>query len=127
MPKPHKVLFVEDSGFFRKGVAQSLTHEGFEVVTAATGEEALDLASREQPDIILLDMMLPRLDGMMVLRVLRAKAETQNIPVIVLSGSAMERDQAEAYKLGISRYFRKDNSPMSELVAAIRGALDVVV
>ena len=126
MKKQPKILFVEDSGFFRKSVALCLESEGFAVVTAATGEEALAAASRELPDVILLDMMLPRLDGMMVLRVLRGRPETKDVPVIVLSGSAMERDRAEAHKLGISRYFRKDASPMSELVAHIRGTLGVV-
>lgn len=72
MLKQPKILFVEDSGFFRKAVAQSLTHEGFNVTTAATGEEALQFAQSEPPDLVLLDMMLPRLDGMMVLRILRS-------------------------------------------------------
>ncbi len=126
MPKQPKILFVEDSGFFRKAVAQSLTNEGFDVVTATTGEEALQSAQSETPDMILLDMMLPRLDGMMVLRILRGGEKTRNIPVIVLSGNAMDRDRTTAQKLGISHYFRKDTSPMSELVASIRSTLGFV-
>jgi len=121
-----KILFVEDSGFFRKAVAQNLTGEGFNVITAGTGEEALKSAQTDQPDLILLDLMLPRLDGMMVLRILRASSETRNIPVIVLSGAAVERDKVVALKLGISQFFRKDASPMEELVASIRSTLGVV-
>ena len=126
MAKQPKILFVEDSSFFRKSVSQTLAGEGFNVVTAATGEEALQLANAETPDIILLDMMLPRLDGMMVLRVLRSGEKTRHVPVIVLSGSTMERDRTAAQKLGITHYFRKDASPMQELVAKIRATLGVV-
>ncbi len=125
MAKQPKILFVEDSGFFRKAVAQSLTSEGFQVITAGTGEEALQLAATAEPDMILLDMMLPRLDGMMVLRVLRSNTNTRNIPVIVLSSAAVDRDRDAAFKLGISHYFRKDHSPMHELVASIRSTLGV--
>lgn len=123
MLKKSKILLVEDSIFFRKAVAQSLTKEGFEVITASTGEEALKSARNDHPELILLDMMLPKLDGMMVLRILRSDAETREIPVIVLSGNPMDRDRVSAEKLGISAYFRKDNSPMFELVAAIRATL----
>ncbi|ABF39403.1 response regulator receiver protein [Candidatus Koribacter versatilis Ellin345] len=126
MSKQPKILFVEDSIFFRKAVTQTLTNEGFEVQTAATGEEALQRAQNETPDMILLDMMLPRLDGMMVLRILRSGEKTRNIPVIVLSGNAMERDRATAQKLGISHYFRKDASPITELVTTMRAMLGVV-
>jgi CheY-like chemotaxis protein len=125
MSKQSKILFVEDSGFLRKAVAQSLTNEGFDAITAATGEEALKFAQSEQPGLILLDMMLPRLDGMMVLRVLRASVDTRHIPVIVLSGNSMDRDKTAAQNLGVSHYFRKDSSPMEELVASIRSTIGV--
>ena len=126
MSKQAKILFVEDSGFFRKAVAQSLTKEGFAVSTAATGEEAIQAAQSELPALILLDMMLPRLDGMMVLRILRSSNATRNIPVIVLSSNPMDRDKTAAQKLGITHYFRKDGAPMEELVASIRSTLAVM-
>jgi CheY-like chemotaxis protein len=106
--KQAKVLIVEDSGFFRRTIAQSLTKEGFNVVTA---EEGLKRAQEARPDIILLDLMLPRLNGMMVLRILRSTPATREIPVIVLSSDATERDIAEAERLGISHYFQKDRAP----------------
>jgi DNA-binding response OmpR family regulator len=125
MLKQPKILFIEDSGFFRKAVAQSLASEGFDVITAGTGEDALKVTQNEQPDLILLDMMLPRLDGMMVLRILRGTAETRHTPVIVLSSNTTERDRTAAQKLGISYYFRKDSSPMEELVASIRSTIGI--
>jgi len=105
----------------------SLTKEGFKVIPASTGEEALRIAQTEQPELILLDLMLPKLDGMMVLRILRSSSNTREIPVIVLSGNPMERDKVTAQKLGITQYFRKDASPMNELVATIRTTLGVAV
>lgn len=118
-----KILLVEDSGFFRKALTQTLANEGFDVIAAATGEEALQLAGQVQPDLVILDMLLPRLDGMMVLRVLRAGQSTRNLPVIVLSGNSMERDRDAAQKLGISHFIRKDSAPMDHLVASIRSVL----
>ncbi len=123
LTKQAKILVVEDSGFIRRAMSQSLVKEGFAVVDAATGEEGIQRAKEELPDLILLDMMLPRLNGMMVLRILRGDPATHEIPVIVLSGTITERDVAEAEKLGISRFFQKDSSPIEQLVAAIRESL----
>ncbi len=123
--KQAKILIVEDSGFFRKAMARSLTIEGFEVVTAATGEEGLRCAQEGHPDLILLDMMLPRLNGMMVLRMLRGAPATREIPVIVLSGDMVERDVTEAKRLGISYYFQKDQAPIEKLVAVIRSTVRI--
>lgn len=125
MSKQPKILLVEDSGFFRKAVARSLSNAGFNLIAAATGEEALKFAQNEQPGLILLDMMLPRLDGMMVLRILRGSADTRHVPVIVLSSNSMDRDKTAAQKLGVSHYFRKDSSPMEQLVASIRSTIGV--
>lgn len=122
MSKPAKILIVEDSGFYRRGLEHCLTRAGFAVMSAATGEEGLQ-AVQEHPDLILLDMMLPRLNGMMVLRVLRGAPATREIPVIVLSGTAMDRDIEQAEKLGISRFFKKDTSPQEQIVEAVRSTL----
>jgi CheY-like chemotaxis protein len=126
MSKLPKILVVEDSGFFRRAISETLKNEGYEVSSVATGEDALQTVRSNQPDLILLDMHLPRLDGMMVLRILRSAPETRSLPVIVLSGNAMERDRAAAEKLGVSHYIQKDRLPMDELVLSIRAALGVV-
>lgn len=125
MNKQTKILVVEDSAFFRRAISHALASEGFEILAAATGEQALKSA-QELPDLILLDMHLPRLDGMMVLRILRGAAATREIPVIILSANAMERDKQAAEKLGISHFFKKDSSPVGHLVNAIRSTLSVV-
>lgn len=122
MNKQMKILVVEDSAFFRRAITYALSSEGFEVLAAATGEEGLKSA-QQSPDLILLDMHLPRLDGMMVLRILRGAVATREIPVIVLSANGMERDRLAAEKLGVSYYFQKDSSPVGHLVNAIRSTL----
>ena len=125
MSKLPKILVVEDSNFFRRAISETLTNEGYEVIAVATGEDALQSVKGNVPDLILLDMHLPRLDGMMVLRILRSNPATRSLPVIVLSGNAMERDRAAAEKLGVSHYIQKDRLPMDQLVLSIRATLGV--
>jgi CheY-like chemotaxis protein len=79
------ILLVEDSRFLRRANERVLTKAGYEVVTAADGEEALQLARTSVPDLILLDMLLPKLGGPEVLRALRSNPATAAIPVVVLS------------------------------------------
>ena len=118
-----KILIVEDSKFFLKAIASSFEQQGFQVVTAGTGEEALKQAQATQPDLILLDMMLPRLDGMMVLRMLRGIPALSSTPVIVLSGNSSAHDQTQAQNLGIAGYFLKDSTPVTQLIAQVRKTL----
>ena len=106
-----KILIVEDSKFFLKAIASSFEQQGFQVVTAGTGEEALKQAQAAQPDLILLDMMLPRLDGMMVLRMLRGIPALSATPVIVLSGNSSAHDQTQAQNLGIPAISSKTLRP----------------
>ncbi len=98
-----KILLVEDSKALRMASARVLTRAGYEVCTAGDGEEALRVAQEKHPDIILLDMLLPKLSGEDVLRVLKANPDTSTIPVIVLTALSKKnkdrllRDGAEAY------------------------------
>jgi CheY-like chemotaxis protein len=123
MSKLSKILVVEDSAFFRRAISEGLTREGYAVTAVASGEDALQHIRADKPNLVLLDMHLPRLDGMMVLRILRSAPETKELPVIVLSGNAMERDRAAAEKLGVSDYIQKDRLPMEQLVLSIRAIL----
>ncbi len=115
MPQKPKALLVDDSKFFLKAAASVLESQGFQVVTAATGEDALRCAQAEKPNIIFLDMMLPRLDGMMVLRMLHANPATRSTPVIVLSGNKMSYDIEQAKALGVVDYCIKDATPLETL------------
>jgi two-component system phosphate regulon response regulator PhoB len=110
-----RVLLVEDDRFLRRACEASLRQRGLTVTTAADGEEGLRLARSEQPDLILLDMLMPKLSGLEVLRALRADAATRAVKVLILSNSSREQDIAEVSNLGISGYFVKSNLSLQEL------------
>ena len=88
----HKILLVEDNKLTRLACERSLAKAGYKVVTAKDGEEALDMAGGELPDVILLDMMLPKLSGPEVLQQLKRNPKTARIPVIVLSGLSQKNE-----------------------------------
>jgi DNA-binding response OmpR family regulator len=101
-----KILIVDDSRFLRIANERALVKAGHEVITAADGEEGLRLAQEQKPDLVVLDMLLPKLSGPEVLRALRKNAETARIPVMVLTSLP----QTNAQKLideGATSYFAK--------------------
>jgi len=112
---PKRVLLVEDDRFLRRACEVSLRQRGFTVVTAADGEEALRLARTEAPDLVLLDLLLPKLTGLEVLRTLKAEDATRAIPVLVLSNSSREEDVQRVLKLGAVGYLVKANLSLQEL------------
>jgi two-component system phosphate regulon response regulator PhoB len=112
---PKRILLVEDDRFLRRACEASLRQRGLTVTTAADGEEGLRLARSDRPDLILLDMLMPKLSGLEVLRALRGDAETRNVPVLILSNSSREQDIAEVTTLGVSGYFVKSNLSLQEL------------
>ncbi len=81
-----KILLVEDSKFLRQAMARALARAGYDMSLAADGEEALLMASEKHPDLILLDMMLPKMSGLRVLKALKKEPATEAIPVVVLTG-----------------------------------------
>lgn len=85
------------------------------MTTAADGEEGLRLVRSERPDLILLDMLMPKLSGLEVLRALRGDEATRRVPVLILSNSSREQDIAEVNSLGVSGYFVKSNLSLQEL------------
>jgi len=101
-----KVLLVEDSKFLRMANERALSKAGFEVSTAADGEEALQVANDKLPDIILLDMMLPKISGPEVLKALKASPATMDIPVIVLT-SLSQKNEEKLIHEGAAAYFEK--------------------
>ena len=101
-----KVLLVEDSKFLRIANERALSKAGFEVSTAADGEEALQVAKDQLPDIILLDMLLPKLSGPEVLKALKGNPATMHIPVIVLT-SLSQKNEEKLLSEGAVAYFEK--------------------
>src|SRR5688572_12699410 len=117
------VLLVEDDRFLRRAAEATLRQSGFTVVTAADGEEALRQAGAARPDIVLLDLIMPKLQGFEVLRRLKDDPATATIPVIVLSNLGQENDVKQAMELGATAYFIKSNLSLQELVEQVRGTL----
>lgn len=110
-----QILLVEDDRFLRRACAAGLRQRGWTVLTAVDGEEALRMVQSERIDLVLLDMLMPKLHGLDVMRALKAEERTQSIPVLVLSNSSRERDVQEIMKLGAVGYLVKANLSLQEL------------
>ena len=118
-----KVVVADDDRMFRKAAATTLCRHGYTVAIASDGEEALQLIRSELPDIIVLDMIMPKLQGFDVLRILKQDTLTSAIPVIVLSSLAQEQDKQEALDLGAAAYFNKTTFSLGELVTQVERTL----
>jgi two-component system phosphate regulon response regulator PhoB len=118
---PH-VLVVEDEDALSALLQYNLDKEGYQVTVAADGEEALVVVDEAQPDLIVLDWMLPQVSGVEVCRRLRARPETRNMPIIMLTARGEETDRIRGLDTGADDYIVKPFS-MSELAARIRAVL----
>jgi len=101
-----RILLVDDSKFQRTINMRILAKAGYEVAVAGDGEEALALVSNEHPDLIVLDLLLPKMSGLDVIKALRQNVQTASIPVMILSGLS-ERNGAKLLKEGATAYFEK--------------------
>ena len=110
-----RILLVEDDRFLRRACEASLRQRGFTVIAATDGEEGLRLARGDSPDLILLDLLMPRLSGVEVLRALKADSDTKSIPVLILSNSSHQQDVSEVIDLGAVDYWVKANLSLKEL------------
>lgn len=111
-----KILMIEDDIFLRKIYRDQLTQAGFEFIEATNGVEGLHKVITDNPDLILLDLMLPLKNGFDVLEELRTNPKTKNIPVIVLSNLSQRSDIQEALNLGAQDYLIKTDIRISEVV-----------
>ncbi|WGD31520.1 response regulator [Ancylobacter sp. WKF20] len=102
-----KILLVEDNEMNRDMLSRRLTRNGFEVVIAVNGQEGVDLAGSEKPDLILMDMSLPVLDGWEATRRVKADPTTRAIPVIALTAHAMAQDREQALAAGCDDFDTK--------------------
>ncbi|SPF48822.1 Alkaline phosphatase synthesis transcriptional regulatory protein PhoP [Candidatus Desulfosporosinus infrequens] len=116
------VLLIEDDIQIQELVRYSLEKEGFTVITASDGEQGLDLVRREKPDLIILDLTLPTIDGFDVCKLLRAQKDTVTIPIIILSARDDVADKVIGLELGADDYITKPFSPR-ELSARIKARL----
>ncbi len=116
------ILIVEDEKDIIKMLDYNLKKEGFKTLSARNGEDAIALVKREHPDIILLDLMLPGMDGLEVCKSLKGERKTAPIPIIMLTAKSQESDKIVGLELGADDYVTKPFSPR-ELVARVRAVL----
>jgi DNA-binding response OmpR family regulator len=122
MPTQAKILIAEDDAEVMDLVRVYLTREGFEVAAVADGASALELAESAAPDLLVLDVMLPKLDGWAVCRRLREREATRRLPIVMLTSRSDEMDRVLGLELGADDYVTKPFSPR-ELVARIKAVL----
>ena len=115
MTTGRRILLIEDDRFLRRAGEASLRQRGFEVTVAADGAEGLAKVRAEIPDLILLDLLMPKVSGLEVLRALRAEEATRSVPVLILSNSSREQDLQEIKDLGVVDYLVKANLSLQEL------------
>jgi two-component system, cell cycle response regulator DivK len=118
-----KILLVEDNEMNRDMLSRRLIRKGYEVVMALDGLQAVEMAASEQPDVILMDMSLPGLDGWEATRQIKSAAPTRTIPVIALTAHAMSGDREKALEAGCDDY---DTKPIDlpRLLEKVTAALD---
>ena len=110
MPK-EKILVVEDERDIRELVSYNLEREGYKVITCDNGEKALELVKREQPGLVILDLMLPGIDGLEVCKGIKQEERTRHIPVIMLTAKSEETDVVVGLQIGADDYITKPFSP----------------
>ena len=117
------ILVADDDPDIQALVVLRLERSGYRVLRAADGQQALDLALRERPDLAVLDITMPKLDGYEVTRSLRANAETADMPVILLTARVQESDVTRGVEAGATEYVKKPFSPqeLGARVSAILG------
>ena len=124
MTNPQKIiLIIEDDKFLRELITQKLIKEGYGVSEAVDGEEGIKKVKEEKPDLVLLDLILPGIDGFEVLSRMREESALTSIPVIILSNLGQKEDVEKGLKLGAVDYLIKAHFTPGEIIDKIRAAL----
>lgn len=118
-----KVMLVEDDDSLREIYSIRLTAEGYTIVSAKDGEEALAVAVRERPDLIVSDVMMPKISGFDMLDILRSTPETQNIKVIMMTALSSEDQRVRGESLGADRYLVKSQVGIEDVVNVVHDVL----
>jgi len=119
-----KILIIEDEISLQKTLKDALEREGYLVICASDGEEGIKLAKNEMPDLILLDLILPKKDGLEVLEELRKDSRTQDISVIVLTNFESIASVEKAIELGVVNYLVKAQYTLDEVIQKIKSEIE---
>ncbi len=120
---PLKILVCDDERHIVRLIQVNLERQGYQVVTAFDGKEGLEKIRAEKPNLVVLDVMMPYMDGFEVLKTLRREPETESLPVIMLTAKAQDKDVFEGYHYGADMYLTKPFNPM-ELVSFVKRIAD---
>src|SRR6478672_2255255 len=118
-----KILLVEDDVNLREIYSARFTAEEYQVITASDGEEALATAVRERPDLIILDVMMPKISGFDVLDILRSTPETKYTKIIMMTALSQDEDKRRGESLGVNKYLIKSQVTLEDVVTTVKEIL----
>ena len=118
-----KILIVEDEEVLLKVLREKFENEGFKIEIATDGEMVMDMVKKTRPDLVLLDLLLPKKLGLEVLKEMKADVEVKDVQVLVLSNLDNDQDITAALSLGAVDYFVKTQHPLKEIVEKVKGHL----
>ncbi|MDD4625008.1 MAG: response regulator [Candidatus Paceibacterota bacterium] len=119
-----KILFIEDEEALQKTLSEVLTQEDFKVISSLDGETGLELAKKEKPDLVLLDLILPKMNGFDVLASLKSCEETKEIPVVVMTNLENLENVERAIEAGATTYLCKAQYSLTEILEKIKRILE---
>ena len=117
------ILIVEDDQFFRELLKKKLTSVGFSIIEASNGEEGVEKVKSKKPDLIILDLLLPNIDGFEVLSKVKTSSDTSSTPVIIVSNLGQQEDIEKGMKLGANDYLIKSQFDIESIVSKINNIL----
>lgn len=120
-----KILIIEDEKTLSDMYRTELERRGFQVITTLDGEEGIEVANKEKPDLIILDLLLPRIQGMDVLKILKEKKETKEIPVFILTNYDTPEEKEKGDGLGAEKYILKTSVTPKEIGDIIENRLGI--
>ncbi len=118
-----KILIIEDDKFLRELITRKLTDEGFNIIEAVDGEDGLKKIKESKPDLVLLDLILPSIDGFEVLSKIKADASIASIPIIILSNLGQKEEVEKGLKMGAVDYLIKAHFTPGEIIEKIKNVL----
>lgn len=121
-----KILIAEDEESIIKVLATKFTHEGFKVFEARDGEEGLEMALKEKPDLILLDIVMPRMDGLTMLKKLREDPWGKKVPIIILTNLSDDKNIADAMVVGVYDFLVKSSWDVDDVIKRVKERLNLV-
>lgn len=117
------ILIIEDDDFFRELIKKKLVSEGFEVAEAIDGEKGIDAIRENKPNLVILDLLLPNIDGFEVLSKIKEDSATASTPVIILSNLGQQEDIERGLKLGATDFLIKSQFDIDQIMDKVKGAM----